>query len=221
MKRVSATALMFWVVLSSAGEGATTDATTKHHTLKTKKPPIHYAPADEYFGPSKMSLLGIRNQLRDLSLQYDFDRDARRGIYGKAVFNETSLRDWAKKYPTDPALARDVYLLDHLYGKIDLAEAKKRQPAVEHWLLNKYPATWYAKDERKRLVYEKTHPHRAVPNQPTPSAPPFGNSPMPAASGSPQSSPIPMVSASPQGLPIPQASASPQRSPVPALSAMP
>lgn len=212
MKRVSATALMFWVALSSAGQGATTDATTKHHTPKAKKPPIHYAPADEYFGPSKMSLLGIRNQLHDLSLQYDLDHTARNGIYHKALAAETALRDWAKKYPTDTPLARDVYLLDHLYGKIDLAEAKKREPAIEHWLLNQYPATWYAKDERKRLIeekrrwaYEKAHP-QAVQNEPTPSSPAPGNSPNPLPSSRLQGVPIPLPSGSLQSSPIPQRS---------------
>jgi hypothetical protein len=202
VKRVWATALMLGVVLSSAGEGATTDATPKHHTLKAKKPLIHYAPADEYFGSSKMSLLGIRNQLHDLSLQYDLDHTARTGIYHKALIAEASLRDWAKKYPMDTPLARDVYLLDHLYGKIDLAEAKKRQPAIEHWLLNKYPATWYGKDERKRLVYEKTHPQREIPDKPAPSTQPFIGLPTPAASAMPQGSPNPVISASPSPMPV-------------------
>jgi len=198
VKHVSATALVFWAVLSTVGEGATTDATTTHHAVKAKKTPVHYAPADEYFGSSKMSLLGIRNQLHDLSLQYDLDHAARNGIYHKAVLSETSLRDWAKKYPTDPAIARDVYLLDHLYGKIELAEANKREPSVEHWLLDKYPATWYAKDERKRLIeekrrwaYEKAHPHTPQPSASSQSVP----SPEPSALL--QSEPTPVRSAMP------------------------
>jgi hypothetical protein len=208
VKRVSVTALMFWAVLSAVGEGAMPVATTKHHAVKVKKPPVHYAPADEYFGPSKMSLLGIRNQLRDLSLQYDFDHDARNVIYRKALFAETSLRDWAKKYSTDPALARDVYLLTHLYGKLDLAAAQKREPTVQHWLLNKYPASWYAKDERKRIAFEKAekahpHPHPT----PAPSSPLLlqEGSPIPAPSSPLQEgSPIPLPSSPLQeGSPIP------------------
>jgi hypothetical protein len=206
VKRVSATALACWVALSSVGAGAATGAMTTHTAVKAKKILVHYAPADEYFGPSKMSLLGIRNQLHDLSLQYDIDHDARNAIYGKAVVAETSLRDWAKKYTNDPALPRDVYLLGHLYGKIGLADGIKREASVQHWLLVKYPTTWYAKDEKKRIAYEKTHSHQVAVSSPSPvpvnsAMPTF--TPVPANSATPQSSPVPASSAMPQSVRIP------------------
>jgi hypothetical protein len=162
--RFWATTFLF-AALSSAGLGDTTIHATAAHpavkgvktvkAVKATKGMIHFAPADEYFGSSKMSLLGIRNQLHDLSLQYDMDHDAGKAIFDKAQRAEISLRDWAKRYPADPDIARHVYLLTHLYGKIDVDDAALRASKAQKWLLVGYPRSWYAKDEKKRVAAQK------------------------------------------------------------------
>jgi TolA-binding protein len=102
----------------ATSESATHAAHAHHAAVKATKAMIHYAPADEYFGPGKMSLLGIRNQLHDLTLQYDVNHDAAQSVFGKTKYAEACLRDWSKKYPADPAIPRHIYLLGHLYGRL-------------------------------------------------------------------------------------------------------
>lgn len=154
---------------ATTGVGASVSKAMKHPAVahKAKKAgvpcaPFQCAPADEYFGPLKLSILGIRNQIHDLSLQYDVNHDASDAIFGKAKMAEASLKDWAQKYPTDPDLARHVYLLSHLYGKIPLSEAHERCSETQRWLLAKYSASWYARDERKRIAYRKEHPQNEI-----------------------------------------------------------
>ncbi len=60
------------------------------------------APADEYFGRLKMSILGIRNQLRDLELRSAWRGENKRALIGKADFIEDAMHEWSQKYPGDP-----------------------------------------------------------------------------------------------------------------------
>ena len=60
------------------------------------------APADEYFGHLKMSILGIRNQLRDLETRVTYRGQSRSSLLGKASFLEDAMADWSAKYPADP-----------------------------------------------------------------------------------------------------------------------
>ena len=113
---------------------------------------VQYAPADEYFGPLQMSILGIRNQLHDLGKQYDFKPENVDAILGKAVMAEASLRDWESRYPTDPALPRYVYWLTHLYQKINHALARRKSVETESWLLTRYGSSSFGKDELTTLM---------------------------------------------------------------------
>ncbi|HEY9180755.1 MAG TPA: hypothetical protein VIO32_08535, partial [Candidatus Baltobacteraceae bacterium] len=76
---------------------------------------MRVAPADEYFGRLKMSILGIGNQLRDLALRLQYTPDKSEAILGSAAMVEDAMRDWEHKYPGDPWLAKDVYQLTSLY----------------------------------------------------------------------------------------------------------
>jgi hypothetical protein len=132
-----------------------------------------FAPADEYFGPLKLSILGIRNQIHDIGIAYAVNPDIANAAFGKAVMTEESLRDWERKYPLDPDLARHVYLLGHLYQKFALVEAQAKARATQVWLLSKYPHTWYAKDELRRIVYRAAHPQALAGSSATSATTPF------------------------------------------------
>jgi|HubBroStandDraft_1064217.scaffolds.fasta_scaffold307513_1 hypothetical protein len=57
------------------------------------------APADEYFGPFKESVLEIRNRL--MAFERDADWDLQRHVRG--IDNlELAIEDWYRKYPRDP-----------------------------------------------------------------------------------------------------------------------
>lgn len=96
------------------------------------------APADEYFGHLKMSILGIRNQLRDLDQQLTYSPDKAADILGSAAWVENAIHDWEAKYPADPWLARSVYQLTHLYARIHTSDAHVKAVNALHWLVSRY-----------------------------------------------------------------------------------
>jgi hypothetical protein len=64
------------------------------------------APADEYFGQLKMSVLGIRNELNGLERRAaGGDRNVA-AMSGKLAFVDDALRDWRRHYPRDNWLPR-------------------------------------------------------------------------------------------------------------------
>ncbi len=76
------------------------------------------APADEYFGHLKMSILGIRNQLRDLETRSAWRGETRRQLLGKATFIEDAMAEWSRKYPGDPWIPRFRHRLQVVYVRI-------------------------------------------------------------------------------------------------------
>lgn len=161
-------------------------------------PRAKLAPADEYFGPLKMSVLGIRNVIHDLTIRYeptwDADHHLANSIMSTAVMTEASLHDWETKYPADDQLARAVYLLQHLYAKIETNDAQSKANYCAKWLASRYSRTWYAKNMRVTM----SHPVPATPVTPatstgtTPSSSetvtPPGGTTAPSAPSAPQGS---------------------------------
>ncbi len=107
------------------------------------------APADEYFGHQRLSILGMRNMLHDLQ------RDSQNGARGdESVVNsaravEDAMHDWQSRYPLDPWLPRYIYQLDGLYHRVDSDEAHERAERVHAWLIASYPNSVYARHARE------------------------------------------------------------------------
>jgi hypothetical protein len=78
---------------------------------------VRLAPADEYFGRQKMSILEIRNRLSDLARRAVDLRNAG-DVPHEAALTEDALHDWERKYPGDPWLAKDLSALARLYARI-------------------------------------------------------------------------------------------------------
>jgi hypothetical protein len=167
-------------------------------------PKVKLAPADEYFGPMKMSVLGIRNEIHDLMIKYeptyDYDHHLAKATMGVAVMTEASLRDWEVKYPLDGQLARYVYLLEHLYAKIQTDDAQAKAKICAQWLMTRYGGSWYAKNLRTAMTKQTASPASAsapqddAKDQSASSDPkPASIVPVPATSVAPQaaSSPAP------------------------------
>jgi hypothetical protein len=83
----------------------------------------HYrakAPADEYFGQLRMSILGVRNVVNDIDIRAEGAADdAARGMCRKLVLAEDALRDWQAKYPDDAWIPRLGYAMLKGYEKVD------------------------------------------------------------------------------------------------------
>lgn len=82
------------------------------------------APADEYFGPFKVSILEIRNRLN----RYDAFGD--RAPLSARVVGELdaigrAIVDWQNKYPRDPWVPRSIAHLLHEYSRAGAARSPK------------------------------------------------------------------------------------------------
>jgi hypothetical protein len=132
-----------------------TKPTAKPTLAHKKAPPVAVAPADEYFGKLKMSVLGIRNTIKDVGLNLDIDQTRWVQQASKAAFAEDALRDWAKKYPQDTWLAKTVFALERMYGKLDSDEGHQHALASMKWLVRDFPKSWYGKTGKKELALGK------------------------------------------------------------------
>lgn len=124
------------------------------------------APADEYFGPMKLSILGIRNTIRDLGLKYDADPSNADGTIASAAFAEKAIKAWQQKYPRDTQLPRNIYFLEHLYAKIQTPAGSQKTYATETWLFTSYGGSAQARQLRKEVAAAK---NATPPPSPTPS----------------------------------------------------
>jgi hypothetical protein len=108
------------------------------------QPSASLAPADRYFGRLKMSILGIRNQLKDLAERVAAKPEDAEHVYDKAVLVEDALHDWQKQFPRDPWIPKYSYALAQLYGKIASDDARVRRNDTLDWLIATYPESEYA-----------------------------------------------------------------------------
>jgi hypothetical protein len=91
------------------------------------------APADEYFGRMKMSILGISNTIKDAGLHLDQGADSMAVIDGLA-FTEDAIRDWQHHYPRDPWIIRSLTALRGVYAKIPTERGAACARRVASWL---------------------------------------------------------------------------------------
>ncbi len=137
--------LFFGLVFLATLPQATIPAAARPH------PVVRVAPADEYFGRMKMSILGIRNQLHDLTLRLQFAPDKSEDVIGSAVMVEDAMLDWEHKYPADPWLAKSVYELTTLYANVHTAHGHSRAAHCLRWLLTRYGHTPYGAMARAQI----------------------------------------------------------------------
>jgi len=84
------------------------------------------APADEYFGHSKMSVLEINNRIRDCAFRAS--HGVRPGLLlGDAQRTQDAMNDWSRKYPGDPWLSHYWWRLAKLYALMPSDTAHVRE----------------------------------------------------------------------------------------------
>lgn len=157
MKRLLACVSLVAVTTTAAlSASAPAAKPTANPTLAHKKaPPVAVAPADEYFGKLKLSVLGIRNTIKDVGLNLDIDQTRWVQQASKAEFAEDALHDWEKKYPQDTWLAKTMFALERMYAKLDSDEGRKHALASMKWLVHDFPKSWYAKTGKRELALGK------------------------------------------------------------------
>ncbi len=155
-------------------------------------PAVHYsvAPADEYFGRLKLSILGVRNTLRDLGRRADADPANAGTVLGPAGLTADAIRDWERKYPADSWVPKSILALERLYAKVDSDEGRALTVAAMAWLVRDYPASPEGRLGRNELASGLVGVKPSPPPSPAPllpSAPLLP--PADAATPQPQASP--------------------------------
>jgi outer membrane protein assembly factor BamD (BamD/ComL family) len=113
--------------------------------------PARVAPADEYFGRLKMSILGVGNELRDLAVRISYAPGREQQYLGAVTMVEDAIRDWERKYPSDPWLAKDVFALSQLYERIPTPDGQRHAAATLQWLVQRYPGSAFAHVARTEM----------------------------------------------------------------------
>ena len=98
------------------------------------RPHSGLAPADEYFGRMKMSILGIRNSIRDANISFSGDPTSVARTLTACHWAEDAIEDWGNKYPDDSWLPGMMLSLGHLYARIHGAEAHLQETRMLVWV---------------------------------------------------------------------------------------
>ncbi len=134
------------------------------------------APADEYFGRLKMSILGIANVIKDQTRNYDVRPDLLQSELGAVRFAVDAIRDWERKYPQDPWIAKNLFALERFYNQIPTDECREKARQTMVWLVHDFPNTWYGRTGKRELAEGKVGNAVAVPvavdDAPSPQASP-------------------------------------------------
>jgi hypothetical protein len=110
------------------------------------------APADEYFGPLHLSVLGMQNSIAKTDLRLDLAGIDTGDTLKNVALVEASIRDWEAQYPSDTWLPKMVFALHRVYRKIPDAGASLHAVDVAAWLLEKYPVSTEAKIVREEIA---------------------------------------------------------------------
>ncbi len=95
------------------------------------------APADEYFGRTKLSPIGVRNELARIGRYLDAGWGGQ--MTKDTVWVVDSLDDWQHQYPRDYELPRLYKRAFDTLAREDTPEAKQAQSQVRRTLLVNYP----------------------------------------------------------------------------------
>jgi hypothetical protein len=122
----------------------------------------HSAPGDEYFGPLKISYLGIDNTAHDVAIEAGaYTIDPR--LIARVHFADLALRDWERKYPGDPQLARSYFLMAEVLRKIYTQPAQREAFSYMQHVVYSFPGTYFAKVLRADLARGFTEHWFALP----------------------------------------------------------
>jgi hypothetical protein len=146
---VSLVALTSAAVSAAPASHAVAKPAHKHRVVAIK---ARVAPADEYFGRLKMSILGIRNTIRDAGLRVDADSQRATAYLGQLPLTEDAIHDWERKYPADNWLPGTLFALERLYAKVDNEDARQHAKTTMVWLVHDFPRSTFAATGKKELA---------------------------------------------------------------------
>lgn len=95
---------------------------------------IRLAPADEYFGPTKMSPLEITNRIHDAEI--------RGASYRGLMSTQAAIEDWTHKYPADPWIAPREYRMSRLFLGLHSHEGSAEAAHCRAFLHSHFHPRW-------------------------------------------------------------------------------
>jgi hypothetical protein len=125
----------------AAGQGSQT-ATVTYQVIAKPLGNVQ-APADEYFGRYRLSSLGVRNAIRDMTIEGDSPLALPLQTERIAAV-ESALPAWADKYPHDPWVPSAIAKFAVFLISKRVAEYDRSALAFFSYLQWAYPKTWYA-----------------------------------------------------------------------------
>ena len=180
-------------LVAAAGTAAVPATVPPGHAAKppaktksvARAPKCRVAPADEYFGKLKMSILGIRNTIKDQGIKVDVDPEKAPSTLNAIALTEDAIHDWEHKYPCDSWLPGAVFSLQHFYAKIHTEDGVKHVHATFAWLRRTYPRSRFVQvAKREDGLATATAPLGATASLPAAVAP--SGAPSPAAAAASQ-----------------------------------
>ena len=138
-------------VASSASAYAATNDNAKPAPQKAPAQKIKIAPADEYFGRLKMSILGIANTIKDQTVRFDRQPEQLESEMNSVNFAVDAIHDWQHKYPRDPWIAKSLFYLERFYQRIPTDAGRAQAKATMLWLVHDYPESSYGKTGKLEL----------------------------------------------------------------------
>ena len=156
------------------------------------------APADQYFGQLKMSILGLRHQIDALGKRYDERTISDDDLLHDARFIEDGIERWRLAYPRDPWLPLTSFHLAQLDAEVQTDAARARAKFLFAYTAKYFPTSKQAHLSRERLAQGFPPFHPESPLVPAPTAAPRAT---PASEPSPSESPAPSITSSPSAQP--------------------
>lgn len=202
--------MLFAIALAYAASRASVTLAATAAKGAAPTPLGNEAAIDQYFGPMKMSALGIREKVDALGRRYHARTITDEDLVHDASLVESSFYPWQKQFPRDPWIVPTAYHLEQLYQAVQSTEARAHATALLHFIADTYPKSTDARLVRLRLAqgFPPLHAESATHATPNPyaaspaaSAIPSDASSSPGAAAAPSAGPSAGPSAAPAPLP--------------------
>jgi hypothetical protein len=109
------------------------------HVLSHEAYLVITAPADEYFGRTKLSPIGVRNALLKITKYLDVGWGAQ--MTGEALYVVDALDDWREQYPRDYELPRLLLNTYKMLDRINSPQAHDAEVRIKRLLTVEYNAS--------------------------------------------------------------------------------
>jgi hypothetical protein len=104
------------------------------------------APADVSFGIYPLSVFGIENAIKRADARADdYASGVERYDVGPIAYSVVAIRDWERRYPSDPWIPKELLGLCRFYVHVGTSDARDAATHAADWLRHDYPASAYAR----------------------------------------------------------------------------